>query len=526
MRTAAGLRCFGRAGGASAAVCALSGQLTVGATRGLSGASHPLPGCDRVGLAPDERIASLAHVASPPLRIFAAMPGRFASGGKWGVETVTQYLFKPVCQRLAERLGREVPPVVIEKERREGGVIYTSMYREAFDADVYIADLTDTNPNVCIELGVRLALRKAITIVISQDTSKIPFNVKSLRVIEYGSGPDGPVIDQIVDFVANALDDEDYCDSPVHDAVDLVVERREIWEKLQYEAGLRSDQLLEAALACEGDSERRLELLASAVSANPLSVAARSAYCKELRLQNKMREAIEVASEGITWDPKLAIYRAELGLAYGGIEGPTIAELQEAVGALEAAVALEPDESPSKVEYLCNLGGAQRRLGARGAPNAFDWEMLAQSRASYADALRIDRFNRYAGTNVVRLDLLLAAQDPAIEIRPGELLSTLRHLCEFEAACFPEDHWRLFDLADLQLFSGEGALGAETYSRAIEAVPLSHRGNVLRSPTTTLKGLLDAAVFEADIRDAVERVISDLERSIQDARSAVVAEAT
>jgi ActR/RegA family two-component response regulator len=51
-------------------------------------------------------------------------------------------------------------------------------------ADVVIADMTDRNPNVFYELGVRHALRNA-TILITQDMEDVPFDLKHYSCIKY-----------------------------------------------------------------------------------------------------------------------------------------------------------------------------------------------------------------------------------------------------------------------------------------------------------------------------------------------------
>jgi hypothetical protein len=53
------------------------------------------------------------------------------------------------------------------------------------DADLVVADLTDHNPNVLFELGMRMSLEKPVAIIKSSDTGRI-FDVDNmLRVFEY-----------------------------------------------------------------------------------------------------------------------------------------------------------------------------------------------------------------------------------------------------------------------------------------------------------------------------------------------------
>ena len=51
-------------------------------------------------------------------------------------------------------------------------------------ADLLVADLTDSNPNVYYELGLAHALRKPV-ILLGQDIEEIPFDIRSYRLILY-----------------------------------------------------------------------------------------------------------------------------------------------------------------------------------------------------------------------------------------------------------------------------------------------------------------------------------------------------
>ena len=53
-------------------------------------------------------------------------------------------------------------------------------------SDVIIADLTGANPNVYYELGLSHALKKQV-VLLSQDVSAAPFDLRSYRIIEYGA---------------------------------------------------------------------------------------------------------------------------------------------------------------------------------------------------------------------------------------------------------------------------------------------------------------------------------------------------
>ncbi len=71
-------------------------------------------------------------------------------------------------------------------------------------ADVLIADITATNPNVMFELGYADALQKPI-IVLNQDLEQTPFDIKDWRQIPYSLADVGMLSGTLSDFVSGTL---------------------------------------------------------------------------------------------------------------------------------------------------------------------------------------------------------------------------------------------------------------------------------------------------------------------------------
>jgi hypothetical protein len=70
-------------------------------------------------------------------------------------------------------------------DRRGSDVIQSTIVNELLDADLVVADLTEHNPNVLFELGMRIAEEKPVVLVRSKGTGRI-FDVDNLlRVVEY-----------------------------------------------------------------------------------------------------------------------------------------------------------------------------------------------------------------------------------------------------------------------------------------------------------------------------------------------------
>jgi hypothetical protein len=114
-------------------------------------------------------------------RCFVIMPftERFENRAHGFFTEVFESLIKPA----AEAAGFDV-----QTAKREGSdVIQSTIINEIIDADIVVYDLTDHNPNVIFELGLRMAHEKAVAIIKSDDTGRI-FDVDNLlRVFEYDS---------------------------------------------------------------------------------------------------------------------------------------------------------------------------------------------------------------------------------------------------------------------------------------------------------------------------------------------------
>lgn len=75
----------------------------------------------------------------------------------------------------------------VETARQKGSdVIHTTIINALLDADLVIADLTDHNPNVLCELGIRLANEKPVALIRAKGTERI-FDVDILRIEDYDS---------------------------------------------------------------------------------------------------------------------------------------------------------------------------------------------------------------------------------------------------------------------------------------------------------------------------------------------------
>lgn len=88
--------------------------------------------------------------------------------------------------------------------RNEPGSISTQIFEWLRSADVVICDLTDSNPNVCYELGVVHALNIPVVLIAHSDDD-LPFYVRDERVIVTAPAASAQPVDALVDALGAAL---------------------------------------------------------------------------------------------------------------------------------------------------------------------------------------------------------------------------------------------------------------------------------------------------------------------------------
>jgi predicted nucleotide-binding protein len=103
--------------------------------------------------------------------------------GRSGSETQERFdwLYQEIVKPTAERCGYDVTR---PDELSGPGLISAQIIQRIFDADVVVADISGSNPNVMYELGVRHSTQKPV-IQLANKLDRIPFDLAGLRVITY-----------------------------------------------------------------------------------------------------------------------------------------------------------------------------------------------------------------------------------------------------------------------------------------------------------------------------------------------------
>lgn len=206
--------------------------------------------------------------------------------------------------------GQQVFEVVRADFISKTGSINKKVIEHIYKADAVIADLTDLNPNVFYELGVRHSLRNG-TILVALESTEIPFDVQDLSVIFYKDrvGGEKQAIPLIQELLAELVDTERVDDSPIFSVLpelqgrpsrDLIEAQAKV-AKLETEAvELRSKLgLAEATNLSLRDSFSALDRTLKSVLAN-LNPKERAVATQEIEKAVKGKQSIRARTVELT----------------------------------------------------------------------------------------------------------------------------------------------------------------------------------------------------------------------------------
>lgn len=433
-----------------------------------------------------------------PMTIFVAMPGTtLGARAKWtDIKQIKAGLYDPLAEKLAARLGRPVK-VRIEKERQESGPINHTMFAEAFNAEVYIADLTGANPNVYLELGVRWAVRDNVTVLVSQDQDDVRFNVSGNRVVPYSNRYDelAEAHEVILNMIMHGLTKKNV-DSPVRLGSGLITvpsnEIDELHAKITQLEHARGDDLFNEAMAAP--HEERVAKLRRVLQVNDTRADVHGELGKALRKQGDSSGAVHHLGLATRLDPGVAQWWRELGIAQSRNEN-----LQDAIRSLTEAVQLDPAD----VDAYAGLGGAHRRLGRATGDRA----ELRQARDAYRKASEIAQDDLYARANTARLDVQLAETADEREAAVKSFRD-LRHLAAWKTTN-PSADWAWLDLADTHAFSGDTAAALDALRQGMGRFEPEHRSTTARTAMEPIQDMLSAGTLPPPVAEALSRMLDE-----------------
>jgi hypothetical protein len=129
---------------------------------------------------PTPKTVTLAEAGGSSLKAFVVMP--FVERDQ---QKHSPGFFQEVLRSLVTPAAKESKFTVKTANRQGSDLIQSTIINDLLEADLVIADLTEHNPNVMFELGVRMAEDKPVVLIKAKGTGPL-FDVDNmLRVFEY-----------------------------------------------------------------------------------------------------------------------------------------------------------------------------------------------------------------------------------------------------------------------------------------------------------------------------------------------------
>ncbi|MBS1808545.1 MAG: DUF4071 domain-containing protein [Acidobacteria bacterium] len=399
--------------------------------------------------------------------VFVAMPYGERDGINF--DAIYQTLIKPALTEAGFDVFRA-------DEENQSGDIRVDMFQELLLADLVIADITQENPNVWYELGIRHGLRARGYVQmrgkIEGVKTRVPFDVSVDRTFSYrlkNGAPDPDTLEKdkkaLAEFVIATMEaievELDKKESPVFNLLRYLQEPD--WKSLLMDEFAETwknwEQRLELARR-----ERRPGDVRAIAEAAPIRALRFEGLCKAgnaLIKEGQFAFALSCFEEALKIDPHNLECRRQKGLVLGKLKRKAEAEVW-----LEAVAKDHPEdaetwgllgrlEKEDWIETWCDIVPEKMRAEA-----AFSAELLKKAINTYLKGFRIDPRKYYPGINALTLaylhqhltgELWDATQLNAIE---GGVRWAVQGCLENNK----KDYWAKATLADIEILTGKPGL--------------------------------------------------------------------
>ncbi len=126
-------------------------------------------------------------------------------------------IYKFLIESVAKELGLTCKRSDLEGQ---GGHIISNVVEDLSDADIVIADISGLNWNVAYELGIRHTFRKNGTILMCNDSTEIPTDIKAQNIVFYPTDwldSMEEICEQLKKAIENCISGLTVNDSPIHE---------------------------------------------------------------------------------------------------------------------------------------------------------------------------------------------------------------------------------------------------------------------------------------------------------------------
>lgn len=351
------------------------------------------------------------------------------------------------------------------------GIIHKPMFERLILCRFAVVDLTQFNPNVFYELGVRHAARPHSTVQIIAEGARLPFDIQMLRTIHYklvaAGTPDPAALPNAKNALTTFLEEakKEAPDSPIFQLLD----------------GLKPADLDHS----KADTFRdRVEY--SKKQKERLAVARKSA-ADDVRAVEKSLGDLEDEEAGVLIDLLLSYRDVKSWEDMIRLFGRLPRHLQQTILVREQyALALNRTGRREEAERVLTTlikerGPSSETYGILGRVYKDHWEaakaanpieaegMLDRAIETYLRGFEFDWRDAYPGINAVTL---MTLKDPPDE-RAKPLIPLIRYAVERKMAAGVSDYWDHATLVELNVLAADRVLSRRALGQALATRPVA-----------------------------------------------------
>lgn len=393
--------------------------------------------------------------------IFVAMPFgiKKANNKRYSIDFDAIYnkAIKPAADEL------EIP-IIRADEENDSGIIHTLMIERLVCTDIVIVDITNDNPNVYYELGIRHCARPCTTILIYDKSTRLPFDIQPLRAIPYelkkgiiSDSSAETLKNNLVNRIKSVVNSEHKCDSLPFALIDdfpkteLDETKLQIYQEIHKQRAdfldkLKNTKTIDELICIISEMERQEFPYQYLIFELIKSFKSFEAWDDLIHfIDNKLNSALK----------NLLYVKQQKALAYN--KKGDFSDIQTSIVLLQEILREYGDSS----ETYGLIGSAYKKLAILDKTSVGYKTNLERAILNYREGFKFDTRDYYTGINLATLLLVKGSETSLTEM--NEIIPILKYNLELNDYSISADYWLLATAYELYILT-------KNYDKATEVL--------------------------------------------------------
>lgn len=383
--------------------------------------------------------------------IFVAMPFGVKKANNKRYSIDFNAIYNKAIKPAAEELKL---PIIRADEENDSGIIHTLMIERLVCTDIVIVDITNDNPNVYYELGIRHCARPCTTILIYDKDTRLPFDIQPLRAIPYelekgviSYSAAETLKNNLVNRIKCVINSEHKCDSLPFVLIDNFPWTKLDETKLQIYQERQKQRIdfLDKLKHVKQNDELNV-IIAEMDKANFPYEYLIFEIIKSFQNLKSWNELIQFIDTKLDSKVKNLLYvKQQYALAYN--KRANEGDLETSIELLFSTLR----EHGYSSETYGLIGSAYKRLALRNFSNSCYATHLDRAILNYKAGFEFDSRDFYTGINLATLLLLKGTEQSLADM--NKIIPVLKYNIELNDFDITNDYWLLATAYELYILS-------------------------------------------------------------------------